>query len=220
MKKVISKDKIGHFEPWAEKIQSEDWHTLDRNLKDQQNQQFIPVQRNQPDIKQEINNQLEKRKQGAYQEGYDAGFAAGQAKANEIVQSIEQILSRIQNPVSGIEEAEKQKLTEVIVLAAQQVVHQELSANPETIYSIVEQVIEQISGYGDKATLYLHPEDLTMVESFFKDKLEDASADYQFKSDQALNRGDCRVMAADSELNARIYERLMSVAMQMGRNAS
>ncbi len=157
-------------------------------------------------------DELAALRQRAADEGRLAGYAAGQAAAREEA-------VRLQRAVEGLEQAltelDQQVADELLALAveiARQVVRREISAHPEVILGVVHEALEQLPH--QHATIYLNPEDSSLVRSHLGDSL--AHAGHRILEAPHLKQGDCLVEVGGSQIDAKVATRWRRVVESLG----
>ncbi len=113
--------------------------------------------------------------------------------------------------MEGLEQAltelDQQVADELLALAveiARQVVRREISAHPEVILGVVHEALEQLPH--QHATIYLNPEDSSLVRSHLGDSL--AHAGHRILEAPHLKQGDCLVEVGGSQIVRVVSDRL------------
>ncbi len=148
----------------------------------------------------------------ARRDGYDAGYAAGksavQAEADRLAAaatSLDQALA----------EFDQQVADELIALAteiARQVIREEITARPDIIVKVVQEALAQLPH--QHATIFLHPDDASLVRSYIGDALSHAG--HRLLEDSRLNPGDCILESGSSQSDATLATRWRRVIETLG----
>lgn len=160
--------------------------------------------------------ELERLREEARQEGYNAGYAAGQVAAQEEA-------SRLAHAAASLDEAlaefDQQVADELLALAteiARQVVRDEISARPDVIVKVVYEALSQLPH--QHATIFLHPDDASLVRSYAGDALTHAG--HRLLEDARLNPGDCILESGSSQSDATLATRWRRVIETLGMSSA
>jgi flagellar assembly protein FliH len=140
--------------------------------------------------------------------GYDEGKAAAQAEANRIGLAAD-------NLDQALQEFDQQVADELVALAveiARQVVRREITARPEAILAVVNEALAQLPH--QHSTIYLNPEDASLVRSHLGDGL--AHAGHRILEESALKPGDCLLESGGSQIDATTATRWRRVIESLG----
>lgn len=156
--------------------------------------------------------ELLRLREEARQEGHQAGYAAGQAAARAEA-------SRLAKAATGLEQAltefDQQVADELLALAteiARQVVREEITARPDIIVKLVHEALAELPH--QHATIFLHPDDASLVRSYAGDTL--AHAGHRVVEDARLAPGDCILESGSSQTNATLATRWRRVVETLG----
>jgi flagellar assembly protein FliH len=158
--------------------------------------------------RREVDRVLEEARREGYQTGYEAGQAAVLAEAN-----------RLASAASGLAEAlaqfDQEVADELVALAteiARQVIRGELSARQDIILNVVHEALSQLPH--QHATVFLHPDDASLVRSYAGDAL--AHAGHRILEEPRLNPGDCILESGSSQVDATLATRWRRVIETLG----
>lgn len=156
--------------------------------------------------------ELLRLREEARQEGYQAGYGAGQAAAQAEAR-------RLANAATSLEQAlaefDQQVADELLALAteiARQVVREEITARPDIIVKVVHQALAELPH--QHATIFLHPDDASLLRSFAGDAL--AHAGHRIMEDTQLSPGDCILESGSSQTDATLSTRWRRVVETLG----
>ena len=160
--------------------------------------------------------ELERLREEARQEGYNTGYAAGQVAAQEEA-------SRLAHAAASLDEAlaefDQQVADELLALAmeiARQVVRDEISARPDVIVKVVHEALSQLPH--QHATIFLHPDDASLVRSYAGDALTHAG--HRLLEDARLSPGDCILESGSSQSDATLATRWRRVIETLGMSSA
>ncbi len=144
--------------------------------------------------------------------GFEQGFEQGQIKAREQAARLAQLGDRLETALAQFDGEVGDELLALAVELARQVVRREIQAHPESLLEVVREALEQIPH--QHATLYLNPEDASLVRSYLGDQL--AHFGHRILEDARLGRGDCKVEAGGSTVDATVATRWRRVLESLG----
>ncbi|MBI4996393.1 MAG: flagellar assembly protein FliH [Rhodocyclales bacterium] len=157
-------------------------------------------------------SELDRLRDEARQAGYKAGYADGQTAARTEA-------NRLANAAAGLEQAladfDQHVADELLALAtevARQVVRGEITARPDIIVRVVQEALAQLPH--QHATIFLHPDDASLVRSYAGDAL--AHAGHRVLEDARLNPGDCILESGSSQTDATLATRWRRVIETLG----
>lgn len=169
--------------------------------------------------------ELESLQRQAYDEGFAAGrgdgFVQGQREGREAaaaqcraqVARLQAILRCLAAPLESLDDDVERSLVALVLAIARQVVRGDLGARPEQILLLVRETLHLLPAAARNVTLYLHPDDLSLVREAHCEEIENAQ--WSIREDSALHRGGCRVESASSRIDASVEHRLNSVIKQV-----
>ena len=166
------------------------------------------------------------RKQGAtegYQNGYRDGLVAlesfKQSVASQNAAQVNALLQSMDDAISALQPALAQTVSSVALALAAQVLRSELRLRPEAVASVAAQALQEVLLSARHITMYLHPQDLALVEQGAADTLQTRGARLQARA--SLARGDCVIESDLGAIDARVATRwaqatasLLAVAQQ------
>ena len=156
--------------------------------------------------------EIERIGENARRDGYQAGYAAGQAAAQA---EANRLASAANSLDQALLEFDQQVADELLALAteiAQRVVRAEISARPDVILRVVHEALAQLPH--QHATIFLHPDDASLVRSYVGDAL--AHAGHRLLDEPRLNPGDCTLESGSSQLDATVATRWRRVVEALG----
>lgn len=97
---------------------------------------------------------------------------------------------------------------------AEQVVHRTVKAEPETLLSVVNDILRMDTGKSAILQLYVHPDDLKMVSQYVQDN-PDTSL-WRVVPDEAVTPGGCKARTALGEIDATLETRWQRIVTAIG----
>lgn len=160
--------------------------------------------------------EIEGRQQG-FAQGHSEGYAAGLALVQEQAQSLRTLMLALP---AALRAAEREVADDLLALAldiANQVVRQVIQIDPESILTLVRELLHMEPALNGSPRLLLHADDSVLVQQHLGDDLH--AAGWRIRTDLSITRGGCRVHAASGALDATLETRLERVGAAFGRSA-
>lgn len=145
-------------------------------------------------------------------QGLEQGLHQGQEQIAQQVQQWEQLIGQLQSPLAQVDKVIEQSLVTLAQELARNLLKTEASTSPQLLLATVQEAISALpntDNHGDTTniTLYLHPDDLAILEQHF-DERSLAQRHWQLISEPSQARGDLRVKTALSELDVSLARRI------------
>lgn len=156
--------------------------------------------------------ELERLREDARREGYNAGYAAGQVAAQEEAGRLARAAASLDEALAEFDQQVADELLALAMEIARQVVRDEISARPDVIVKVVHEALSQLPH--QHATIFLHPDDASLVRSYAGDALTHAG--HRLLEDVRLNRGDCILESGSSQSDATLATRWRRVIETLG----
>lgn len=157
--------------------------------------------------------EIETLREDARQDGCGAGYLEGLAEGRREAEKLRAEAEELMREAKGLLRQQLLRLEPEIVrlsvLIAERLLGRQLSLLPETIVSIVAQVLQEAHQYR-VVLVRVHPEDLPVCRAFAGELAENLreKADLDFIGDKSLTAGDCLVETDGALLECRLGERL------------
>lgn len=150
--------------------------------------------------------------QRAHDQGFQTGYAEGQVKAREEAARLARAATKLDAAMAGLDGEVADELLALALELARHIVRCEVSARPDTLLNVVREALGQLPH--QHATIYLNPEDASLVRSYLGDQLTHAG--HRVLEDIKLARGDCVLEAGGSHLDASVATRWRRVLANLG----
>jgi flagellar assembly protein FliH len=149
--------------------------------------------------------QVERLSAEARERGREQGLASLATAFAELETTRQQSLARLEPDA-----------VRIALVAAEQIVGEELGVRPDKVRAIVAPLIERLRR-SSVLTLRLHPEDAPIVQQHLLQLLADSesNARVQIESDAAIARGGCMAVSDIGSLDARVESRLEVMAQRL-----
>ena len=152
----------------------------------------------------------------AQQDGYAAGLAEGQALVDQRVNALSRILDDLSATSRVIEDQLADHVVTLAVRLAEQVLRTELEQRPESLAALVREVTAATPYLGDQPKLFLHPDDLALLQPILNAEL--TPDHWLMLPDPTLTRGGCRLDTAGGSVDATLETRWQRVLAALGRH--
>lgn len=155
---------------------------------------------------------FEQGRQAGYEKGLAEGYAAGQEqgameKRQELAaeqQRFQHLADALLQPIDEQDTELEQLLLDTICTLTRSVVRRELLTDSSHILTLVQEAVAALPQGAKNLRLYLHPDDLAVVEAY----AEEQHLDWQFFADATLLPGGCRVETRESRVDYSVENRL------------
>lgn len=160
-----------------------------------------------------------------YQEGLEQGRQAGRAQGletgrqeagEELRRQIEQTVAPLAPLAGNFDEALKQlsedtasEIVELALAVGRHLARSTLDSKPQLVLGIVRDLLHMEPALTGRPRLWLHPEDLLLVQQHLDSELE--AADWTLQPDEEVSRGGCRVTSNSGAIDATWEQRLQSI---------
>lgn len=161
---------------------------------------------------------LHAARQAGYQEGYRDGLVALENFKRSILQQnaaqFGALLQQFDEQLDTLEFDMARALTRVAVSIAQQVVRDELRAQPDRIARVAHEAIEAVLMSARHIVVQVNPQDHALVEAGAAEAI--AARGARLVSDAGIERGGCRVLSDVGTIDARIESRWAHASATVG----
>ncbi len=161
--------------------------------------------------------QLDQIEVAAYQEGlrrgHAEGYAAGHQAMQQEVERLRALTEHLQRPLAHLDEAVERMLLDTACAIARRLVLAELQQAPEAIERIAREALDALPAYVRDVRLHLNAEDAKLIGERVLAPPEAHS--FKIIVDDALNRGECRVVTESTQLDTRLDARLSAISSNL-----
>lgn len=164
--------------------------------------------------------ELDQIGQAAWEEGFARGQEAGRAAALNLMQpqinaqkarvgQVQSILDMLAAPLSELDEAVAAELAHLACIIARHVVRRELRADPAQVIAAVREAVGLLPIVSRNVRVHLHPDDAAIVRERLSEPQSERA--WVVLEDPVLERGGCRVVTENSQIDARLESRIGAV---------
>lgn len=148
-----------------------------------------------------------------YQKGIEEGEKLGYEKALKETHSylglLQTIAAKMLEQKQNLLEHLKPEILDFSLIVCEKILRQELS-HPEKLAKMIQTLFNAASHEmkGEDVTIFLSPQDLSLVCDHLKTMRHEESASLHFTADPLMRRGDCRIESKSGLLNCTIAREL------------
>ncbi len=164
---------------------------------------------------EEIEQLRQQALEAGHAAGYAAGYAAGQAHARAEGALFAELVQQFDAAFSEYDQQIAEQLLSLALEIARQVIRKSIEIKPESLLEVIREALAQMPH--PHSTIHLHPDDASMVRSYFGEQL--AHAGHRIHEDKRLDRGGCLIEAGSSQIDAGISTRWRRIVETLGSHA-
>ncbi|RUO60074.1 flagellar assembly protein FliH [Pseudidiomarina marina] len=167
------------------------------------------------------NEGLKAGHEAGYQAGYDEGLKIGReeglteynAQLQAALVPIADLIKEADTAVQGMDAHLSESLLQLSLTVGRQLAGEALAANPEQVLELIRAILHEDPMLIDKPVLLLNPDDLELVKQHLEHEI--ATVGWKLRADDRLERGGCRLISANGELDATIETRWQRIVHQL-----
>ncbi|MHA6963357.1 flagellar assembly protein FliH [Zobellella denitrificans] len=150
---------------------------------------------------------LQQGHEAGLQQGLEQGLAEGKARIDEQSQHWQRLLEQLARPLAKVDKVVEQSLVTLALELARNLLKAEAGTSAQLLLATLREALEAVPGHEAGVTLYLHPDDVTLIEQHF-DEASRQQRRWVLVSEPSMSRGDVRVKTAMSELDVSLARRI------------
>ena len=151
----------------------------------------------------ELEQERERVLAQAYAEGNEAGLAEGRAQTETerlaVLEPLQAMLTELPHAWEQFCLKQAPEMTNICIAAAERVLHEQLTLEPERILSIVRAAITHVP-QARELTVVVHPDDVPLLKD--RPLPGNASMTVEIRGDKSMWRGGCRVESRQGVVDA------------------
>jgi len=153
---------------------------------------------------------VEEGTQQGFEQGQQTGLADGQQQITELTEQWQTLVAQLHTPLSVVEKNIEQQLLHLVVQLTEAVVQQEMKTNLDILMAAISAGIKALPSQQAQTQIYLHPDDLGLVEQAFgAQHIQDSG--WRLLPAPQFDRGSCQVENATSNVDLQVKTRLKEV---------
>ncbi len=173
----------------------------------------------------------EEARQDGYREGFDTGRQEGHAQGleegrrageqetarqrHDALAPLASLVEQFRLALADLDHAIAEDLVDLALATGRQLAGDALREEPAEILNLVRTLIHEEPALNGKTRLWLHPEDLALVEQELHAEFQ--AAGWKLQPDDQIHRGGCRVTSPNGELDATLESRWENLAARVRR---
>lgn len=166
---------------------------------------------------------FEAAKKAGYQQGLKEGREEAKKELDHQVGStlapLSPLVSRFEEAIALLDSTISNELVELALAIGCQLARDRLDEEPELMLEIVRELLYMEPSIHSKPRLWLHPDDLSLVQQHLGDEFEAAS--WKLQPDKNMSRGGCKLTSDNEECDATWETRCQAILAQVRhRNVS
>lgn len=148
-----------------------------------------------------------------YKEGRQAGLKDGQAEVRRQTAMLDKLLASLERPFRDLDGDVEEELLKLAFVIARQLVRRELKTDPGQVIAVVQEAIAALPVASRHVRVHLHPDDVRLVGEALP--ASDGERHWALVEDPTLQRGDCRVLSENSQVDATLERRIAALVTQL-----
>lgn len=148
-----------------------------------------------------------------FTEGRTAGLAAGQQELTETAAALECVLNTLARPLEELDVCVEEEIIALVKAVSGRLVRRELKLDPSHIVGVIREGLAALPLSSGEPVIRLHPEDADVVRRCLTTDEEDHA--WRIEADPVMQRGDCIIATAESQVDGRLETRLGRVLATM-----
>jgi len=157
---------------------------------------------------------IESARRTAYESGRADGLREGTAAANEDARHLRELCTAITLQSREINQQLADDLLRLSLTLAQQMVRRSLAIHPESIITVIQDALAQLSTAATQLTLTLHPADAALVRTHLAEQIESGS--WNLVENASIRRGGAVLHSAVCHVDATIETRWQHLTRKLG----
>lgn len=166
-----------------------------------------------PQSSQAVDSLVAKEKQRGFEQGYQEGVAKAQSEWQPKITYLNELLLALESPLKEFDQEAQQKVVEICMAVAKQIIRRELSIDSGQIVAAIKQAIELIPKDGQQVNIFINPSDAEHVEKLFAQN-GDVSK-FNIVQDPTITAGGCRANTDYSLVDLSIEKQVAMIAAQI-----
>ncbi|WP_375057624.1 flagellar assembly protein FliH [Zobellella sp. DQSA1] len=141
------------------------------------------------------------------QQGLEQGLTEGRARIEEQLVQWQRWLEQLSTPLAQVDKVVEQSLVTLAQELARNLLKTEATTSPRLLLATVREAIAALPGHEAGVTLFLHPDDIAVIEQHF-DAPSRQQRRWELVAEPSQARGDLRLKTAMSELDISLAQRI------------
>jgi len=165
--------------------------------------------KNTPPTVDEIKKVYDQSHHEGFNEGYSEGLEKAKSEIEEKINIINNIISMLNSPLENLSTDVADKLKEMSILIASQIIRREITIDHDSVMSSVTRSIELLKDNTNDIYIHLNPLDVQIVKGIIS---IEPGGNINFRDDPSITRGGCKVLSNSSTIDATIEEQIINIS--------
>lgn len=140
-------------------------------------------------------------------EGKKLGLSQAQQEIDNKLHQLTELLSQLQQPLSGLDQQVASGITELALAMAKAVIGVEVTTNPQVILQAVQEATSALPLQTEQMRIKLHPDDLAILQQYYSAE-ELQQRHWQLRAEPTIERGGCLVESEKSGVDRSLTQRV------------
>lgn len=145
------------------------------------------------------------RKEG-FEYGHREGLESGRREIAERIDTLDQLIQALQTPFESLDDQVEVEVVTLVIALVRQLVRREVKTDPGHIVGVVREALGILPVNARRIRVLLHPEDAAVVREAYT--LGESDQKWQIIEDPVIQRGGCRVVTENSQIDATLESRI------------
>ena len=156
--------------------------------------------------KQAYDEAFEQGKKEGFEFGHNEALEQFRAQLEEKTELLDKLLTSLGTPFENLDDQVEQEVVELVISMVRQLIRREIKMDPSHVAGVVREALSALPVANREVTLVLNPEDAKVIREVFT--ISEKEQGWKIVEDPVLDRGGCKVMANDSQIDATLESRL------------
>ena len=142
--------------------------------------------------------------------GTEQGLTQGKETIDTLSKNWQSLIEQLTKPLASVEKNVEEQLLNLVVQLTEAVVLQEAQINPDILMAAINTGIKALPSNDANTEIYLHPDDMTLVEQQFgKQHIKESG--WKLLPAPQLTQGSCQIENSTSHIDLQMKSRLKQV---------
>ena len=156
--------------------------------------------------KQAYDEAFEQGKKEGFEFGHNEALEQYRSQLEEKTELLDKLLTGLSKPFESLDDQVEQEVVELVISMVRQLIRREIKMDPSHVAGVVREAMSALPVANREVTLVLNPEDAVVIREVFT--ISEKEQGWKIVEDPVLNRGGCKVLAGDSQIDATLESRL------------
>ncbi|GAA0815614.1 flagellar assembly protein FliH [Colwellia asteriadis] len=144
------------------------------------------------------------------EEGTAQGLETGKETIEQLAQNWQNLVEQLHQPLATVDKNVEEQLLNLVVQLTEAVVLQEAKTHPDILMAAISTGIKSLPSHDAQTQIYLHPDDIKIVEAQFGVEHINESG-WRLLPAPQLSQGSCQIENSTSNIDLQVKTRLKQV---------